>query len=94
MKRIWIALIFILFYSGTDKFPEPVWYEINFNDGVTHLWHRSVLYDTELFENVQDSLGIKYKGKSKTEIEIESIEVSLKLNRIKRQEKVNLILNE
>ena len=79
--------------SYCDKFPEPVWYEMNFNDGVTHLWHRSVLYDTELFENVQDSLDLKYNGKSEIEIEIEAAETSLKINRIKRQEKVKEILD-
>lgn len=79
--------------SYSDKFPEPVYYEMNFNDGATHLWHRSVLYDTELFENVQDSLDLRYEGKSKTEIEIEAAETSLKLNRIKRKEKIKQILD-
>lgn len=86
-----MALLTLTSYS--DKFPEPVYYEMNFNDGVTHLWHRSVLYDTELFENVQDSLDLRYKGKSKTEIEIEAAETSLKLNRIKRKEKIKQILD-
>lgn len=86
-----MALLTLTSYS--DKFPEPVYYEMNFNDGVTHLWHRSVLYDTELFENVQDSLDLRYEGKSKTEIEIEAAETSLKLNRIKRKEKIKQILD-
>jgi len=55
--------VLILFGSFDDKYPEPVYYEVNFYDGNTHLWSRQIYYDYYGdIEQTNKDVEEKYKG--------------------------------
>jgi hypothetical protein len=56
----------LIFTSYTDGiYPEPLYYEIKFNDGVTHLWSREIIYDYYgMHDEIQDRVNNRYKNMS------------------------------
>jgi len=69
IKLVTCSLIFILTTSYNDVYPEPIYYEIDFNDGVTHLWSRKVMYnyDNDVIE-ITKRVDLKYNDMCPKEI--------------------------
>jgi len=63
-----LILIWQLFVNGSEKYPIPVYHEIDFDDGVTHLWSRQVMADHEGFAEVTKEVSKKYDGMSEDEL--------------------------
>jgi hypothetical protein len=56
-------LIILTLTSYSDKYPEPIWYEIEFGDGVTHLWSREIMYDYNgIVQETSDIVSDKYNN--------------------------------
>jgi hypothetical protein len=87
-------LIILTLTSYSDKYPEPIWYEIEFNDGVTHLWSREIMYDYNgIVQETSDIINNKYKGESIERINYKTIRLTYLLSRIKRKEKQRELTN-
>lgn len=89
-----LAILLVSLTSYTGRYPEPLYYEINFNDGVIHKWHRNVYYDHGYIDSICDYTNKKYLGMTKYEITVSASLGVLEKNKQKRKEKIKEILYE
>jgi hypothetical protein len=81
-------LIILTLTSYSDKYPEPIWYEKDFGDGVIHLWSREIhddIYGTR--EQTANEIQAKYENKPIKEIELNIINILYLDSREKRRNK-------
>lgn len=69
--KLFVTCMFILALTSSFNgiYPEPLYYEIDFNDNVTHLWSRKVMHNYD--DNVTKTLkrvDLKYNDMSSKEI--------------------------
>lgn len=92
--KISILIIFFVslgLSSFTNKYHEPLYYEMNFNDEVIHEWHRNV-YNSNVIE-VEEIAEINMNSLSNKEITTSlSYEIYLE-SREKTKRKLDSIIN-
>ena len=89
-----IMVTWVLNTSLNQKFPEPVWYEMDFGDGVTHLWHRSVVYDTEnKIQETTDKVNQEYQMEDESFIDFRVSYWGLIVKKERIKAKADSILN-
>ena len=60
----------MLLGSFNTTYSEPEYYEVNFNDGVTHLWSREVYFDYYgAIEEITNEVYLKYDKMNHFEID-------------------------
>lgn len=87
--------------SFNGLYPEPLYYEIDFNDGVTHLWSREVYHDYfDLGENkdnkikqTKEQVKLKYWLMDNETINYTAICLSYEESRREKKQKMKDILN-
>jgi hypothetical protein len=68
MKNLIIIIFFITFISWHPPH-EPMYYQMEFNDGVIHKWSRDLYYDTKRNRERLDTVLLKkYNNKTQREI--------------------------
>ena len=92
-------MILLILTSFNGKYPEPIWYEIDFNDGVIHKWSREVYDDyfgvtSGQVTKEQQKVNKKFKHVSKRELEYRSSWSAYIESKKKRKDKMKSILNE
>jgi hypothetical protein len=66
-KILFFALVLFFLSSFNKPFPEPVYYEIDFGDGVTHLWSRQVYYDLAEENGLNAKLNYRFDNMDEKE---------------------------
>lgn len=71
MKKLVIVLAWYLMVQSSEPFTEPLYYKVEFNDGVDHYWSREVYHDIYGdVERIDKEFAKKYDGLSNDEINI------------------------
>jgi hypothetical protein len=87
-------LILLVLTSFNGKYPEPLYYEVDFNDGVTHLWSRELYYNyNDIKKETEEQVILKYWTMNQDDIEYSAICLSYEESRIKHRQKAQDILN-
>jgi len=94
MKRLLFIIMWYAFVNASEPCTEPLYYEVEFNDDVTHLWSREVYHD--IYGNVEslDSLfALKYNGLSNDKIDVINSRQIMEDNTLLWQARRDSILN-
>ena len=69
MKKLVVMLVWYLMVQSSEPYPEPLYYKVEFNDGVDHYWSREVYWDIYgEVERIDNLFAEKYNNLSHKEI--------------------------
>ena len=90
-----ILFLFLISTSYTDGvYPKPLYYEVDFNDGVTHLWSRAVYDDYHgIVKQTFEEVTMKYFLMNEKDIEYNAICISYEESREKRKAKMDSLIS-
>lgn len=85
--------MFLVLTSYVQTFDKPVYYIMEFNDGVIHKWSRAVYDDyTGIVSKTTDEVNAKYGRADQEKILYDAICISYQETRDKRKAKMDSIL--
>ena len=74
MKRVLLVLAWFVYFSGSDKYPEPIYYTVYETENVIIKYSREIYHDIYgVQEKTLKQVNKRFKNKTKDQIEYESI---------------------